>query len=91
MTSIRTKGAWKSPHCPSTSAFLQGNSTQEQHRFESRTCFATSGGAPSAVSTPSPDHSSKRHSTLEATDLVFTGWHCVDLDPSNTGGTKTEG
>ena len=27
-TSITTKGSLKSPHCPSNSAFLQGNSTQ---------------------------------------------------------------
>ena len=91
-TSITTKGSLKSPHCPSNSAFLQGKSTQEPHRSESPTCFATSGGAaPSAPVTPSPDHSSQGHSILETTDLVFSGWHCVDLDSSYIGGTKSEG
>ena len=91
VTSIRTKGSLKSPHCPSNSAFLQGNSTQERHRFESRTCFATSGGAPSAPGPPSPGHSGQGHSLLETIDLVFSVWHCVQLDPSYVGGPKREG
>lgn len=68
-TSIRTKGSLKSPHCPSNSAFLQGNSTQGQHRFKPRTCFATSGGAPSASGTPSPHHARQGHSILETTSV----------------------
>lgn len=70
MTSVRTKGSLKSLHHPSKSAFLEGSSTPE-HRFKSHTCFATSGGAPSAPGTPSSGHSGLGHSILGRRDLLF--------------------